>query len=78
MTVQFDQEHRHIHIVGQVHLPLSNTKDIYNLVAGEYICNIIDSNGCQIVAPFNVTEPANSFGPVTYSSKDVSCKDGMI
>ena len=54
----------------------SNSKDIYNLVAGEYICNIIDSNGCQIVAPFNITEPANSFGPVTYTSKDVSCKDG--
>ena len=29
------------------------TKDIYNLSSpGEYICNVIDSNGCQIVATF--------------------------
>ena len=55
----------------------SNNKDIYNLSPGEYICNVIDSNGCQIVAPFNVTEPANSFLQPTFDPvKHVSCKDG--
>ena len=60
---------------------VSNSKDIYNLSAGEYICTVTDTNGCQIVAPFNISQPNNTISSLQlitpdYSGYNISCKDG--
>ena len=46
----------------------------YNLKAGVYIANVIDSNGCQAVATANITQPSQVvvIGTVT----NVSCNGG--
>ena len=60
---------------------VSYSKDIYNLSAGEYICSVTDSNGCQIVAPYNISQPNNTISSLQlitpdYSGYNISCKDG--
>ncbi|UUW08472.1 T9SS type A sorting domain-containing protein [Flavobacterium plurextorum] len=52
----------------------STTKTAQNLVKGDYVCTITDSNNCSINQNFTITEPAAL--KVTSTQKNVTCYNG--
>ena len=50
------------------------TKDLYSVGGGQYLLTVSDANGCQVVSPYTVTDPAQLTDVMV--STNVSCFGG--
>ena len=58
-----------------------STEDISNLSSGQYILNVIDSNGCSFTDTIIITQPSNNLiltaSVSNYNGYDISCNGGI-